>query len=95
MTGETAQQIFDESAKLSEVTNPATGSTAPKDTTRSVDAVRADKNTQKDIVNRYENQIKIENNGRLPLDCRPLDQLHYKEAHFISELRYAQLKGNV
>jgi hypothetical protein len=83
---ETSQQIFARSLPI--VSNP------PSSTTRSPDAVRHDKDAQKVIIDEYITAVLSENNGRLPLDTRPLDALHYVESNFIYELRAATLKGN-
>ena len=93
---ETAAEVFAEASRLSMITNPATQSRNPYDTTRSPDRIEEDVVTMDDILARYDAACLAETGkkGEQQVDANPYWNMRYKLFHFEREFRVASKKGN-
>jgi hypothetical protein len=94
MSNETYEQIAAEADGMSTVTNPATGSQRPIDTTRSPAAITVDLKKVQDIEHRFDAEVFAETGKTYPLNGRLYWNLHYLSYHYKYERACAIEKGN-
>ena len=93
---ESAEQVYQESLALSQVTNPGhtPESLLPRDTTRTQSEIRRDISAMLDIRHRYTQAVLAETGSPWPTNGNEWTWLAYHYAHYCHELTEARKKGN-
>jgi hypothetical protein len=79
---------------MSTVTDPATGSERPEDTTRTPKVILEDKAQAKSLFKEFRNAVLEQTGKTYPLDGKLWQAFQYRIAHYIREDGEAVLKGN-